>query len=57
MRRNKKSIGRRSTATYFGMSLDFESGTAGICAGTAGAVCTGAESITLPDTLGRDVAI
>jgi hypothetical protein len=39
------------------MSLDFESDVGGVCAGTAGTVCAGAESITLPDIVGREVAI
>jgi hypothetical protein len=36
------------------MSFAFESGAAGVGAGTA---CTGAESITLPDAWGLEVAI
>ena len=53
----KKSADRHATTIYFGMSFAFESGIVGVCAGTAGAVCAGAESITLADTAGRDVAI
>ena len=42
---------------YFGMSLAFESGAAEVGAGTAGIVCTGAESMTLPEARGLEVAI
>ena len=53
----KKSINRDHAAIYFGMSLAFESGTAGVCTGAAGTLWTGAESITLPDARGLEVAI
>jgi hypothetical protein len=57
VRRNKKIYGPSGVKNHFGMSFAFESGAAGGVAGTAGTVGTGAASITLPDTVGRAVAM
>ena len=53
----QKNLPDAGPSLYFGMSLVLESGAAGVGAGVAGAVCAGAESITLPDTRGLEVAI
>jgi hypothetical protein len=57
VRRNKNFYLSKFSRDYFGMSFAFESGADGASAGAAGAVCAGVESITLPDTFGREVAI
>jgi hypothetical protein len=54
MRRNKIIYGPLKLEAYFGMSFDFESGTAGVGAGAAGTLVAGTASMTLPDFAGRE---
>ena len=57
MHRNKKIYSFRGDDAYFGISFAFESGAVGVESGTAGTACAGAESMTLPDTLGAELAM
>jgi hypothetical protein len=57
MHRNKKIYSFRGADAYFGISLAFESGAVDVESGAAGTACTGAESMTLPDARGAELAI